>query len=242
LLQSVVLERIHGLNTFCSEYIALLASQPELFATLPSPFRLVPQGAWSTSLRESRSAFNLLLESSSQSDRLSSETVARVFKRLRIYFSMCRQFVDLIQQNPSSLILPNPCDPCISKREWERAAWNQRQAFQQNRDAEQAEWEQRQASPQSSDALGGSIVAVVSVLTGEHICSCDFEHDGDRSLVDVVRNVASGVCQLPFFAIDVFCSDSEESAASPALLQEDLTWLDLGRPAEVQILKKHRVL
>ena len=243
LLQSSVLERIDGLNSFCSEYIALLASQPELFATLPSPFRLVQQGAWSTSLRERRSAFNLVLESSSQSDRLSTETLTRVFKRLRIYFSMCRQFVDLIQQNPSSLILPNPCDPCIGKREWERAAWNQRQAFQQNRNAEQVEWEQQQASPQSRDALGGSIVEVVSVLTGEHICSCDFEQNGDRSLADVVRNVASGVCQLPFFAIDVFCRDREESAAaSPALLQEDLTWLDMGRPAEVQILKKHRVL
>ena len=243
LLQSSVLERIDGLNSFCSEYIALLASQPELFATLPSPFRLVQQGAWSTSLRERRSAFNLVLESSSQSDRLSTETLTRVFKRLRIYFSMCRQFVDLIQQNPSSLILPNPCDPCIAKREWERAAWNQRQAFQQDRNAEQVEWEQQQASPQSRDALGGSIVEVVSVLTGEHICSCDFEQNGDRSLADVVRNVASGVCQLPFFAIDVFCRDREESAAaSPALLQEDLTWLDMGRPAEVQILKKHRVL
>eukprot|EP00438_Fugacium_kawagutii_P022238 Skav229662 [mRNA] locus=scaffold1030:107154:109679:+ [translate_table: standard] len=91
-----------------------------------------------------------------------------------------------------------------------------------------------------SDALGGSTVDVCSALNGEPLFCVDIDANDATSLCSLVRAAGSRLCQLPFFAIDVFCEDLHSHGSR--LLDEDMTRSELGRPCQVQIVKKPKTL
>lgn len=231
--RTMVLERVDRCSALCAEYAALLACQPALFASLPSPFMRILEEEWSNALQERRVAFNLLHLSSAQSvsEGSPSEDLAkRVSKRMLIYFSYCRKFVDLIQDDLASLAsIPNPCDPSVTKRVWEQAACQQRQAWQQRLAALGGSRDKQYGD----DALGGSanenifLVEVKSALSSNtlfHLRVVD-----DVILSDVVRTAMSSQYATPWFATSVLCDGS-------FLAQQ--SWLDLMRPSEVFIVAK----
>ena len=65
----------------------------------------------------------------------SVEDRLKASKRLRVYIALLRCFTPAIQRCPGTLAsIPNPCDPSISKREWENAVYEKRLTWRRGDD------------------------------------------------------------------------------------------------------------
>ena len=88
------------------------------------------------------------------------------------------------------------------------------------------------------DVLGGSLddVQVMSALTGEHLLSCSVPSwlEDDHSFVDLVRVEASRLFSDPYYSIDILFDGH--------VVDDGITWADLGCPKHVELLRKPKVL
>ena len=86
--------------------------------------------------------------------------------------------------------------------------------------------------------LGGSLddVQVMSALTGEHLLSCSVPSglEDDHSFVDLVRVETSHLFSDPYYSTDILYDGH--------LVDDDITWADLGCPKHVELLRKPKVL
>eukprot|EP00435_Cladocopium_sp_Y103_P008302 s3962_g2.t1 len=88
------------------------------------------------------------------------------------------------------------------------------------------------------DVLGGALddVQVASALTGEHLLSCSIpsELEDDHSFADLVRVEASDLFDAPYYSLDILFRGQ--------LVDDEITWADLGCPKHVELLRKPKVL
>ena len=118
LFPQFVQERIVLFEGVCSDFLELLASQPNLWSQAPSIFSALSQTEWRTEVRSLRE--QLRKAASATSVMPSENVVCRIEKRLRIYISLLWSHCD-IHHAPDFLDeVPNPCDGAVSKRTWER--------------------------------------------------------------------------------------------------------------------------
>ena len=105
-----ILEKIAWLEDLAMEHIALLAYMPEH----DQQWRMEAGNA------EARVRHLARVSSTPRESLLEGEHRRRVLKRLRIYFSLIREFPMTIRRNANTFrAVFNPCDGSITKREWE---------------------------------------------------------------------------------------------------------------------------
>ena len=119
LFPELVEKRISLFEGLCCDYIQLLASQPGLWAEIPSTFSALSQTEWITELSKARDLLVNVSSASAAEPLKDSALVTRVEKRLRVYISMLRNHCDTFHASDFLDEIPNPCDGEISKRTWE---------------------------------------------------------------------------------------------------------------------------
>ena len=211
--------RIRIFEGFLCDYKLLLVHQPSLFATIPSPFVDEEERAWDVAVADRRASLSLL--QSAVGDALSSirmEDQRKAFKRMRLYVSLLRTFIDPIRKRPESLsALPNPCDSTITKRVWESAIYQQRKSW----------------CSDGADAVGGAQLDICSAVTGEVLVAVPMTLD--EALVPCVRKAVAAISSTPYFAIDVILNYE-------ILVDELHSWDDCHCPDQVSVVKRPRTL
>ena len=146
-------KRISSFEGLCCDYIQLLASQPGLWAEIPSTFSTLSQAEW---IRELSKARDLLVKVSSASaaEPLKDSAGHPRRKRLRVYISMLRNHCDTLHASDFLGEIPNPCDGGISKRTWESQVMLCRQKlreFKQGHDDQGGSSDDKQGGASSDD-------------------------------------------------------------------------------------------
>lgn len=250
--------RINVLEWLLCDYKMLLAHQPSLFDSVPSPFTSCANRKWYAEVSERRAAMSLLcLQSGQACWAVSDKNAARVSKRMCVYISFLQNFMMLIQQDPQIYhALPNPCDAAISKRVWETAMFNHRKKLRAAWASADSDigsvllchldsiaafcgqsmfllWSLSSSFRKAKlDAQGGSSANETLIQVKSALSSStlfDLRVSDDVILSHAVRTAVSNQYATPWFATAILFDDS---------LLAQQTWLDLLRPSQIFIVVK----
>lgn len=231
--------RISLFHRACCNYKALLCLCPGLWCLLPNPFSFPSADSmWQVNLAKAKGALSTISSFLPSPMPIANEdALARVDKRLKVFMGYLRKHTVSILKEPESVSqFLNPCDSAISKREWEFNLLTVRQRLSSLAGADKDDFADISGGGEAfrAGALPPDVTAV-SPLTGELLLafSVPFELEDDHEFVDLVRQRAVEQFELPYFAFEVLI-DGE-------IAREEDTWVELGRPPVVQLVKKPKV-
>ena len=237
------------------DYKALLVHMPSLFETVPSPFSPCTDTAWYAQVAERRAALSILRTATVLDSTDGDELVARISKRMRIHIALLRTFMTHMQQDPQDYYaLPNPCDPAMSKRVWERVMHQQRQKFRAIFGGDSSNfhailllrigdiaayygdhiaplWQVSSTFRNTKiglDARGGSI-SIAFACTGEEVLRLDVTDDS--TVMWMKQQVGTYLRHPPFgvtLLVDGRCASNH------------LTWSTLGKPYGMLLVLKQK--